>query len=148
MANHNPDVSHYPLGRHGRPIVPREEWSPLRPICAKEGYDFPHAVNSGWATRVSNWDFTGNGNPHVLAIHNSVIPEFLEMVRGAGGGEKEHEVTILDHLVIYTEAIEDADEVYGKAVDDADEIRGKALRDAEDRFLVALQQHQSDHHQR
>ena len=42
MTNRNPDVSQYPLGRHGRPIVPREEWSPFRPICAEEGYDLPH----------------------------------------------------------------------------------------------------------
>ena len=147
MVNHNPDVSQYPIGRHGCPTVPREDWSPLRPICKEEGYDFPHAVNSGWATRVTNWDFTGNGNPHVLAIHNSVLPEFLEMVRGAQGKE-EHEVSILDHLIIYTENIEDADEVYGKAVDKADRIRGEALREAEDKFMEALQQHQSDQHNR
>ena len=143
VTNRNPDVSQYPLGRHGRPIVPREEWSPLRPICAELGYDFPHAVNSGWAVRVSNWDFTGNGNPHVLVIHNDLVPEFRAM---AGGDQEEHEVTILDHLVIYTEAITDADEIYGKAVDEAEAIRNEAIRDAEDVFLDAVQRHQSDHH--
>ena len=147
MTNHNPDVSQYSLGRHGRPIVPREEWSPFRPICAEEGYDLPHAVNSGWAVRASNWDFTGNGNPHVLVIHNDLIPEFRAMAREARGDQGEQEVTILDHLVTYTEAIEDADEAYGKAVDEAEEIRSKALRDAEGAFMDALQRHQSDHHQ-
>ena len=148
MTNRNPDVSGYLLGRHGRPIVPREEWSPFRPICAEEEYDLPRAVNSGWAVRVSNWDFTGNGNPHVLVIHNNLIPEFRAMAQAARGDQEEHEVTIFDHLVVYTEAVEDADEVYGKAVDEAEIIRSKALRDAERTFMDALQRHQSDHHQR
>ncbi len=113
---------------------PRDEWSPFRPICAEEGYDLPSAVNSGWTVRASNWDFTGNGNPHVLVIHNSVIDEFRAMARAARGGQAEREVTTLDQMVIYTEAVEDADEAYGRAVDEADRIRGAALRDPENAF--------------
>ena len=44
-------------------------------------------------------------------IHNNLIPEFRAMAQAARGDQGEHEVTILDHLVVYTEAVEDADEV-------------------------------------
>ncbi len=40
-----------------------------------------------------------------------MIPEFRAMAQAARGDQGEHEVTILDHLVVYTEAVEDADEV-------------------------------------
>ena len=164
MTNHNPDVSQYPTNRYGNPIVPREEWRPLRPICAELGYDFPHAVNSGWARRVNNWDFTGNGSPDVLAIHESVLPDFRVL---AGGEPEEHEPTVFESFIVYTEALGEANEAYGKTVDEAravrrravdeanrnrnqvideaERVRSQAHRDAEAAFYDAMNQHWVGH---
>ena len=138
--NHNPDVSHYSVDRHDYPILPVEEWDnwqPIRPIIAEHGYDIAHAFNSGWMVRVSNPSFTGNGNPAVAVIHNSVVPDFH---RAMGGEVPEGDPasSIMGYWDAYLEAIGDANEDFSKSVDEAREARNRAYRKANSDMLEAL----------
>ena len=138
--NHNPDLSHLPQDRHGYPTLPDEEWAnwePIRPIIAEYDYDIAHVFNSGWMRRVTNPDFTGNGNPAVAVIHKDQIPN----LHAAMGGEvpvEDPASTVLGHWDAYLEAIADADDDFNRAVDEAQRKRVDAYQQANTVMLEAL----------
>ena len=138
--NCNPDLSHLPQDRHGHPTLPDEEWAnwePIRLIIAEYDYDVAHVFNSGWMTRVTNPDFTGNGNPAVAVIHKDQIPN----LHAAMGGEVPVEnpaSTVLGHWDAYLEAIADADDDFNRAVDEAQRKRVDTYQQANTVMLEAL----------
>ena len=87
--------------------------------------------------RVSNPSFTGNGNPAVAVIHNSVVPDFH---RAMGGEVPEGDPasSIMGYWDAYLEAIGDANEDFSKSVDEAMEARNRAYRKANSDMLEAL----------
>ena len=139
--NRNPDISNYPEGRHGYPVLPPEElenWEPIRPIIAENNYDIAYVFNSGWTRRIANPTFTGNGNPALAVIHKSIIPDLHQAMGGSASPAEDAADTLLGHWETYLEDMGDADEAFGEAIDKAQEIRDRARRDAETRMLERL----------
>ena len=139
-ANHNPDVSHLPKDRFGQPTLTDEEWAhwePIRPIIAEHNYDIGHVFNSGWVRRVTNPDFTGNGNPAVAVIHKDQIPA-LHAAMGGETPEEDLSASIMGHWDAYLEAIADADDAFNKAVDEAQKRRVDAYQQANTKMLDSL----------
>ena len=100
-------------------------------------YDIAHVFNSGWMRRVTNPDFTGNGNPAVAVIHKDQISN----LHAAMGGEvpvEDPASTVLGHWDAYLEAIADADDDFNRAVDEAQRKRVDAYQQANTVMLEAL----------
>ena len=138
--NHNPDLSHLPQDLHGYPTLPDEEWAnwePIRPIIAEHNYDIAYVFNSGWMRRVTNPDFTGNGNPAVAVIHKDQIPELHAAMRG-DAPEEDPSAAVMGHWDAYLEEIADADDAFNKAVDEAQKRRVDAYQRANTKMLEAL----------
>ena len=140
VQNHNPDLSPFPQDRHGYPTLSDEEWAnwePIRPIIAEHNYDIARVFNSGWMRRVTNPDFSGNGNPAVAVIHKDSIPD-LHAAMGGGPPAEDLSSSIMGYWDAYLEAIADADDDFNKAIDEAQKRRVDAYQKANTEMIEAL----------
>ena len=115
----------------GYPVVPQDEqddWLPLRAICKQLGYDFPDAVNGGWAVRVYDWRFPrliaerGQASPERLMIHKTLYPDFR-----IEAGAPVDEVSLLDIGARFSKRLEEANNAYLKAQTGANDEHDAAL---------------------